>query len=30
MTRADWILRPVLWFVTASTINVVLHEGATS
>jgi hypothetical protein len=28
MTRADWILRPVLWFVTASTINVVLHEGA--
>ena len=28
MTRADWILRPILWFVTASTINVVLHEGA--
>ena len=27
MTRADWIFRPVLWFVTASTINVVLHEG---
>ena len=28
MTRADWILRPILWFATASTINVVLHEGA--
>ena len=28
MTRADWIFRPVLWFVTASTLNVVLHEGA--
>jgi hypothetical protein len=28
VTRTDWIFRPVLWFVTASTINVVLHEGA--
>ncbi len=28
MTRADWIFRPLLWFVTASTINVLLHEGA--
>jgi hypothetical protein len=28
VTRADWIFRPVLWFVTASTINVILHEGA--
>jgi hypothetical protein len=28
VTRADWILRPILWFVTASTITVVLHEGA--
>ena len=28
MTRADWIFRPVLWFTTASTISIVLHEGA--
>ena len=28
MSRADWILRPIVWFVTASTINVILHEGA--
>jgi hypothetical protein len=28
VTRADWIFRPVLWFVTASVINVILHEGA--
>jgi hypothetical protein len=28
VTRADWILRPILWFVTASTITAVLHEGA--
>ena len=28
MSRADWILRPLLWFVTASTINVALHDGA--
>jgi len=28
VTRADWILRPILWFVTASTITVLLHEGA--
>ena len=28
MTRADWIFRPVLWFTTASIINVVLHEWA--
>jgi hypothetical protein len=28
MTRADWMLRPILWFTTASTINVLLHEGA--
>lgn len=24
MTRADWILRPILWFATASIINLVL------
>ena len=28
MKRADWILRPILWFTTASTIQVVVHEGA--
>jgi len=28
VSRADWIFRPILWFVTASTINVVLHEGS--
>src|SRR5205823_3461429 len=28
VTRADWILRPILWFTTASTIHVILHEGA--
>ena len=27
MTRADWILRPILWFVTASTIHVLLHTA---
>jgi hypothetical protein len=28
VTRADWIFRPILWFTTASTIHVILHEGA--
>ena len=28
MTRADWIFRPILWFTTASTIQVILHETA--
>ena len=28
MTRADWIFRPILWFTTASTIHVILHESA--
>jgi hypothetical protein len=28
VTRADWIFRPILWFVTASIIHVVLHEGS--
>jgi len=28
VTRADWIFRPILWFTTASTIQVVLHETA--
>jgi hypothetical protein len=28
VTRADWIFRPILWFTTASTISVILHEGA--
>ena len=28
MSRADWILRPILWFVTASVINIALHDGA--
>jgi hypothetical protein len=28
VTRADWIFRPVLWFTTASTIHVILHESA--
>jgi len=28
VSRADWIFRPILWFVTASTINAVLHEGS--
>jgi hypothetical protein len=28
MTRADWIWRPILWFTTASTIHVILHESA--
>jgi len=25
-TRVDWILRPLVWFTTASIVNVVLHE----
>jgi hypothetical protein len=28
MSRADWIFRPILWFATAWTIQVILHEGA--
>ena len=28
MTRADWILRPILWFATASIINLVLLQNA--
>ena len=28
MTRADWILRPVLWLSTAWTIQIVLRESA--
>src|ERR1051326_2493428 len=28
MSRADWIFRPILWFTTAWTIQVVLHETA--
>ena len=28
MTRADWIFRPILWFTTAWTIQVILHESA--
>jgi hypothetical protein len=28
MTRADWIFRPILWFTTAWTIQVILHEAS--
>ena len=28
MSRADWIFRPILWFTTAWTIHVILHETA--
>ncbi len=28
MTRADWILRPILWFATASIINLLLLRSA--
>ena len=28
MTRADWIFRPILWFTTAATIHIILHESA--